>query len=133
MNDYISFFSPCPYDSFNKAWLSHRGFSVVRKELEEEAELAWLPAFYGVMMTEKQCEVPHMPCKESMSLGEIAQESGVSRRDTHDTLTWTARKLFDTEKKRSMARFRRMEDGLAARSDALKPAAATEPNECWIV
>jgi predicted DNA-binding protein YlxM (UPF0122 family) len=62
-----------------------------------------------------------MHCEEDMSLGEIAQESGVSRQGVHDMLTRAARKLFDMEEKLGMAaRFRRMEDGLAALSDALK-------------
>ena len=48
-----------------------------------------------------------------MSLGEIAQEAGISRQGVHDQLTRAARRLFDMEEKLGMAaRFRRMEQGL---------------------
>ena len=82
-------------------------------EISRKIELAWLTAFYGGMLTEKQRLVLQLHCEEDMSLGEIAQEAGVSRQGVHDMLTRAAGKLFDMEEKLGMAaRFQRMSDGL---------------------
>lgn len=82
-------------------------------EISRKVELAWLTAFYGGMLTEKQRLVLQLHCEEDMSLGEIAQEAGVSRQGVHDMLTRAAGKLFDMEEKLGMAaRFQRMGEGL---------------------
>lgn len=82
-------------------------------EVERKIELAWLTAFYGGLLTEKQRQVLTLHCEEDLSLAEIAQEVGVSRQGVHDMLTRAAQRLFEMEEKLGMAaRFRRMEDGL---------------------
>lgn len=82
-------------------------------EISRKVELAWLTAFYGGMLTEKQRLVLQLHCEEDMSLGEIAQEAGVSRQGVHDMLTRAAGKLFDMEDKLGVAaRFSRMGEGL---------------------
>lgn len=82
-------------------------------EVSRKVELAWLMAFYGGMLTDKQREVLALHCEEDMSLAEIAQETGVSRQGVHDMLTRTAQRLMDMEEKLGVAaRFRRMENGL---------------------
>lgn len=82
-------------------------------EVSRKVELAWLMAFYGGMLTDKQREVLTLHCEEDMSLAEIAQEAGVSRQGVHDMLTRAAQRLTDMEEKLGVAaRFRRMEDGL---------------------
>lgn len=82
-------------------------------EVERKIELAWLTAFYGGVLTEKQRQVLMLHCEEDLSLAEIAQEVGVSRQSVHDMLTRAAQRLFEMEEKLGMAaRFRRMEDGL---------------------
>ena len=84
-------------------------------EVSRKVELAWLMAFYGGMLTDKQREVLALHCEEDMSLAEIAQEAGVSRQGVHDMLTRAAQRLFEMEEKLGMAaRFRRMEEGLEA-------------------
>lgn len=86
---------------------------MAQEDLDKKVELAWLTAFYGGMLTEKQRQVLSLHCEEDMSLGEIAQEAGVSRQGVHDMLTRAAHKLFDMESKLGMAaRFRSMEDGI---------------------
>ena len=56
-----------------------------------------------------------------MSLGEIAQEAGVSRQGVHDMLTRAAGKLFDMEEKLGIAsRFTRMGDGMEQCLQALR-------------
>lgn len=85
-----------------------------REDLDRKVELAFLSAFYGALLTEKQREVLALHCEEDMSISEIAQEAGISRQGVHDMLTRAARKLFDMEATLGMAgRFQRMEDGLA--------------------
>ena len=84
-------------------------------EVSRKIELAWLTAFYGGLLTDKQRLVLQLHCEEDMSLAEIAQEAGVSRQGVHDMLTRAAQRLFDMEEKLGMAaRFRRMEEGLEA-------------------
>ena len=85
------------------------------EEVSRKIELAWLTAFYGGLLTDKQRQVLALHCEEDLSLGEIAQEAGVSRQGVHDMLTRAAQRLFEMEEKLGMAaRFRRMEEGLEA-------------------
>ena len=87
----------------------------VADEVGRKIELAWLTAFYGGLLTDKQRQVLSLHCEEDLSLAEIAQEAGVSRQGVHDMLTRAAQRLFDMEEKLGMAaRFRRMEEGLEA-------------------
>ena len=82
-------------------------------EVRRKVEIAWLMAFYGGMLTDRQREVLALHCEEDMSLAEIAQETGVSRQGVHDMLTRTAQRLTDMEEKLGVAaRFRRMSNGL---------------------
>lgn len=82
-------------------------------EVSRKVEIAWLMAFYGGMLTDKQREVLALHCEEDMSLAEIAQEVGVSRQGVHDMLNRAAQRLEDMEEKLGVAaRFRRMENGL---------------------
>ena len=90
-------------------------------EVSRKLELAWLTAFYGGLLTDKQRQVLALHCEEDLSLGEIAQEAGVSRQGVHDMLTRAAQRLFDMEEKLGMAaRFQRMENGLETCRTLLK-------------
>ncbi len=85
----------------------------ITDEVSRKVELAWLLAFYGGMLTDKQREVLAMHCEEDLSLAEIAQEAGVSRQGVHDMLHRSIQRLTDMEEKLGMAaRFRRMTQGL---------------------
>ena len=85
----------------------------IADEVSRKIELAWLTAFYGGLLTDKQRQVLSLHCEEDLSLAEIAQEAGVSRQGVHDMLTRAAQRLFEMEEKLGMAaRFRRMEEGL---------------------
>lgn len=91
------------------------------EEIEKKVELAWLTAFYGGMLTDKQREVLTLHCEEDMSLGEIAREAGISRQGVHDLLTRAAHRMFEMEEKLGVAqRFQRMEDGLMECREALR-------------
>ena len=84
-----------------------------REDVDRKVALSWLMAFYGGMLTEKQREVLTLHCEEDLSLGEIAQEAGISRQGVHDMITRAAQKLSDMEDKLGVAaRFSRMQHGL---------------------
>ena len=84
-----------------------------REDLNKKVDLAFLSAFYGGMLTEKQRRVLSLHCEEDLSLGEIAEEVGISRQAVHETLSRAAARLTEMESKLgAAARFRRMEDGL---------------------
>ena len=101
-------------------------------EVGRKIELAWLTAFYGGLLTDKQRQVLTLHCEEDLSLAEIAQEAGVSRQGVHDMLTRAAQRLFDMEEKLGMAaRFQRMEDGLEKCRTLLKEKRYDEA-ECVI-
>ena len=59
-------------------------------ELEKKIELNWLSALYGGLLTPRQRDVLRMHCEEDLSLGEIAQEAGISRQAVHVTLSQIA-------------------------------------------
>ena len=85
----------------------------IADEVSRKIELAWLTAFYGGLLTDKQRQVLSLHCEEDLSLAEIAQEAGVSRQGVHDMLTRTAQRLMDMEEKLGVAaRFRRIETGM---------------------
>ncbi len=101
---------------------------MAQEEIGRRVELAWLAAFYGPMLTDKQREVLAMHCEEDMSLGEIARTAGISRQGVHELLTRAADRLTRAEEQLHMAaRFRRMEDGLLRCREALR---AGRLNEC---
>ena len=84
-----------------------------RENLNRKVDLAFLSAFYGGMLTDKQRRVLSLHCEEDLSLGEIAEEVGISRQAVHETLVRAAARLTEMEEKLgAAARFRRMESGL---------------------
>ena len=54
-----------------------------REDLNRKVDLAFLSAFYGGMLTEKQRRILTLHCEEDLSLGEIAEEVGISRQAAH--------------------------------------------------
>ena len=90
-------------------------------ELREKIDLAFLSAFYGGLLTEKQRQVLSLHCEEDLSLGEIAEEVGISRQAVHETITRAAARLTALEASLGMAaRFLRMENGLEEALSFLK-------------
>ena len=84
-----------------------------RENLRKKVDLAFLSAFYGGMLTENQRRVLSLYCEEDLSLGEIAEEVGISRQAVHETLSRASAKLTEMEASLGVAgRFRRMESGL---------------------
>ena len=94
---------------------------MAKEELRKKVDLAFLSAFYGGLLTDKQRQVLSLHCEEDLSLGEIAEEVGISRQAVHETITRAAARLNEMETSLGMAaRFRRMEEGLADALTALK-------------
>ena len=92
-----------------------------REDLRRKVDLAFLSAFYGGMLTEKQRRILSLHCEEDLSLGEIAEEVGISRQAVHESLSRAATRMIGMEASLGMAaRFRRMEDGLESALEALK-------------
>ena len=91
------------------------------EELRKKVELAFLSAFYGGLLTEKQRRVLSLYCEEDLSLGEIAAETGITRQAVHEALSRSAARLNELESSLGVAaRFRRMESGLEKALSALK-------------
>ncbi len=100
---------------------------MAREDVDKKVELAWLMAFYGGLLTEKQRQVLTLHCEEDMSLGEIAQEVGITRQGVHESLNRASQRLFELEECLGMAkRFERMEDGLQKCRDALRAGRCQE-------
>ena len=83
---------------------------MAQEDIGRKVELAWLAAFYGPVLTDKQREVLALHCEEDMSLGEIAQAAGISRQGVHEL----------EGKLHMAARFRQMEEGLTACRESLR-------------
>ena len=97
------------------------GAEMVREDLNRKVELAFLAAFYSGMLTEKQRRILSLYCEEDLSLGEIADEVGISRQAAHESLTRASEKLAEMEAALGVAeRFRKIDFGLENALDALK-------------
>lgn len=62
-------------------------------ELEKNVEIGTLYAFYGGLLTPRQRDALRLHYEEDLSLGEIAEELGVSRQNVHELITRSADKL----------------------------------------
>ena len=96
---------------------------MAQEDLRKKVDLAFLSAFYGGLLTEKQRRVLSLHCEEDLSLGEIAAEVGISRQAVHETISRAAVRLNEMESSLGVAaRFRRMEKGLEEALSALRNA-----------
>ena len=59
---------------------------MAQEDLRKKVDLAFLSAFYGGLLTEKQRRVLSLHCEEDLSLGEIAADVGISRQAVHETM-----------------------------------------------
>ena len=65
----------------------------------ETTELILLYDYYGDLLTDRQRECFEMRYYQDLSLGEIAEELGISRQGVHDNLTRTEAQLRKMEAK----------------------------------
>lgn len=82
------------------------------ERLEKSVEIGTLCAFYGGLLTERQLSALRLHYEEDFSLGEIAEELGVSRQNVHELIT------------RSVQKLRRYEEALGAAKRAEETAKA---------
>lgn len=71
--------------------------------MDDIGRKALLFDFYGPLLTEKQREAYDLAIGEDMSLGEIAETTGVSRQAVHDMVRRTGRILEEYEQKLGLA------------------------------
>ena len=94
---------------------------MAQEDLQKKVDLAWLTAFYGGLLTPRQRQVLTLHCEEDLSLGEIAEEIGITRQAAHDNITRAAARLYEMEETLGVAtRFRNMESGLENCRQALR-------------
>lgn len=63
------------------------------ERLEKSVEIGTLYAFYGGLLTQRQQDALRLHYEEDLSLGEIAEELGVSRQNVHELITRSSQKL----------------------------------------
>ena len=62
------------------------------ERLEKSVEIGTLCAFYGGLLTQRQQEMLRLYYEEDFSLGEIAEQFGVSRQNVHELITRSVQK-----------------------------------------
>jgi predicted DNA-binding protein YlxM (UPF0122 family) len=67
-------------------------------------EISILYDFYGVLLPPKQREIFRLYYEDNLSLGEIAEEYGLTRQGIHETIKRGEKKLRDFEKKLGLIR-----------------------------
>lgn len=73
-------------------------------------EISLLYDFYGQLLTKKQREVMHLYHEDDYSLGEIAENIGISRQGVYDTVRKSEKILREYEDKlKLLARFKEKE------------------------
>ena len=100
--------------------------------LEKSVEIGTLCAFYGGLLTQRQQDALRLHYEEDFSLGEIAEELGVSRQNVHELITRSAQKLRKYEEalgsmKRAEETARQLKHALALVRD-VHPADANDQN-----
>lgn len=78
--------------------------------VEDVYEITILLDFYGQLLTERQYEVMDLHYNSDLSLGEIADDLGISRQGVHDSIRKAKRTLLSYEARLRLAeRFREQE------------------------
>ena len=76
-------------------------------------EMTLLLDYYGELLTEKQRTCFDLYYNQDLSLGEIAEEAGISRQGVHDSLARAEATLLDLEQKLGcLARAERLQQNL---------------------
>lgn len=96
----------------------------------DPAQMALLFDFYGELLTDKQRLLFDLYYNQDYSLGEIAENEGISRQGVHDAIARAEQALYNYEEKTGcVARYRRTQEAMAAiaeAADLLKDSAAPE-------
>ncbi len=79
--------------------------------LEKLVELSLLYDFYGALLKEQKREIFEDYVLNDLSLGEIAEDRGISRQGVHDSIKRCSRELFEYEEKLGLiAKFNRIKE-----------------------
>ncbi|MBE6955154.1 MAG: DNA-binding protein [Ruminococcaceae bacterium] len=85
----------------------------------DPAQMALLFDFYGELLTEKQRVLFDLYYNQDFSLGEIAENEGISRQGVHDAIARAEQALRNYEEKTGcVARHRRTQEAVAAIAEA---------------
>ncbi len=89
--------------------------------MEKNIEMAMLLDIYGEVLTEKQRDVVDLYYNEDMSLGEIAQNSGITRQGVRDFIKRSEITMTELEEKLGLvAKFNSSKRLLAEMSDNIE-------------
>lgn len=89
--------------------------------VEDVYEVAVLLDFYGQLLTERQYEVMDLHYNSDLSLGEIAEDIGISRQGVNDSIQKAKQTLIGYEKKLGLVeRFREQENSVEKALKSLK-------------
>ena len=103
----------------------------INDEVSRKVELAWLLAFYGGMLTDKQRQVLTLHCEEDLSQQEIADQLSITRQGVFDTLAKAKKQLMGYEAKLGLVeRHRTQTEAARACLEALgdiRPSAQDAP------
>lgn len=76
-------------------------------------EITMLLDFYGQLLTERQYQIMDLHYNSDLSLGEIADELGISRQGVHDSIRKARQTLFQYENRLRLAeRFKEQEKSI---------------------
>ncbi len=86
--------------------------------MAKDLKISYLLDFYGEMLTGPQREMVEAYYDADLSLGEIAEDRGISRQGVRDAIKRAEQQLFEMEEKLGLAkRFQDMREGLAVICD----------------
>ena len=87
--------------------------------LEASVEMGTLCAFYGGLLTDKQLQAMPLHFDEDLSLGEIAENYGISRQGVRDVIVRAEASMQEIEDKTGLIRrFMQMQPKIAAIKEA---------------
>ena len=94
--------------------------------VEKMYEISMLYDFYGQLLTENQRSILESYYEDNFTLGEIAQEKGISRQGVHDTVRKAEKSLHHYEEKLGLVELFRQREADIERADAAIDAIITE-------
>jgi len=96
--------------------------------VEDVYEITLLLDFYGQLLTPRQYEIMDLHYNSDLSLGEIAEELGISRQGVHDSIRKAKQTLTSYENRLGLAkRFREQEAQIEKALLSLKKMQAKVP------
>ncbi|MGI6084811.1 MAG: YlxM family DNA-binding protein [Acetivibrionales bacterium] len=96
--------------------------------VEDIYENAVLLDFYGQLLTDRQYEIMDLYYNSDLSLGEIAENLGISRQGVHDSIRKAKQALLGYEKRLGLAeRFREQEKIVEKALNSLKHIGKKSP------